>query len=179
MNRSLSILILFFTIFFLSDCKKTKEDVDEITEFDIDYSSSIAVPSNTISLNTPVNFTTPEIPTQSSGHLATNKTTQGLVDYIKLTKYNISVTNGNLDFLKSLTIFISASGMSETQVASKTNIPTGISSLGMDLNDVNIKDYIFKPGIQFRVALEIDASTLTGQNLFMDQTVHVKATVIK
>ncbi|MBK9285456.1 MAG: hypothetical protein IPM51_14225 [Sphingobacteriaceae bacterium] len=179
MNKTLTICFLTLVLFVFNGCKKTKEEVDEITEFDINYSSSVSVPSNTISLNTPVNFTTPEIPTASAGHLATNKTTQSLVESIKLTLFNVSVGTDNLDFLKSLTIYIKASGMSETLVASKNNIPSGITSIALDLNDVNIKEYIFQPGIQFRVALEIDASTLNGQTLILDQTVHVKATIIK
>lgn len=70
--------------------------------------------------------------------------------------------------------------MGETLVASKTSIPTGITNVAMDLQDVNIKDYIFLPNVQFRVNVVIDnASTLAGQTLIMDETVHVKATVIK
>ena len=33
--------------------------------------------------------------------------------------------------------------------------------------------------MKFRVTVTIDASTVNGQNLKMDQTVHVKATLIK
>jgi hypothetical protein len=137
------------------------------------------VPSNTISLNVPIDFTTPNVSTQSSSNLATNKTTQSLVDYIKLTKFDVGVGTDNLDFLKSLSIFIKASGMNETLVASKTNIPTGLTNISMDLNDVNIKDYIFQPNVQFRVSVTIDASTANGQTLLLEQTVHVKATVLK
>src|SRR4029078_3036617 len=105
-------------------CKKAKEEADEITEFDINYSSQISVPSQTMSVNVPVDFTTPNIPTNSSTNLASNKTTQSLVDFIKMSKFKISVGTGNLDLLKSLQIFVKANNMSETLVASKTNIPT-------------------------------------------------------
>lgn len=179
MKRIALILLLASVSLLFTTCKKTKEKADEITEFDIDYSTTVSVPSNTISLNVPVDFTTPDVPTQSSSKFALNKTTQGLVDYIKLTRFNISVGNGNLDFLKSLSIFIKASGMGETLVASKTSIPTGITTVAMDLQDVNIKDYIFLPNVQFRVNVVIDASTLAGQTLILDETVHVKATIVK
>lgn len=158
-------------------CKK--EEVDEITEFDISYSTAVMVPSNTISLNVPIDFTSPDVSTSSASKLTENKTAQNLVDYIKLTKFNVSVDSGNMDFLKSLSIYIKAAGKGETLVASKTSIPTGITSLALDLQDVNIKDYIFQPSVQFRVTVSIDASTLNSQNLTLDNTVHVKATIIK
>lgn len=179
MKKLALLLLMISTSLFFSDCQKTKEKADEITEFDIDYSTTVSVPSNTISLNVPIDFTTPDVPTQSSTKFALNKTTQGLVDYIKLTRFNISVGTGNLDFLKSLSIYIKASGMGETLVATKNPIPTGLTSIAMDLQDVNIKDYIFLPNVQFRVNVVIDASTLAGQTLIMDETVHVKATVVK
>lgn len=88
MKRIALILILTSVSFLFTTCKKTKEKADEITEFDIDYSTTVSVPSNTISLRcVPVDFTTPDVPTQSSSKFGTNKTTQGLVDYIKLTLF--------------------------------------------------------------------------------------------
>lgn len=178
MKKSLGLLIIAFMVMFNTSCKK--EEVNELTEFDINYTANLSVPSNTIPVNAqPIDFTTPNIPTNSTQKFTENKTIQSLVDQILLTKYNVSVGTGNLDFLKSLSIYIKADGMSETLVATKTNIPTGLTTLAMDLQDVNIRDYIFKPNIQFRVAVVIDASTLSGQTLIMDQTVHVKATVLK
>ncbi|MBK6986291.1 MAG: hypothetical protein IPH32_16840 [Bacteroidetes bacterium] len=49
----------------------------------------------------------------------------------------------------------------------------------MDLQDVNIKDYIFQDNIQFRVVATFDATAATDQVLKMDETVHVKATLLK
>ena len=107
-----------------------------------------------------------------------NNTTRELVSEIKLTKYNISVATGNLDFLKSLSIYIkSTSG--ETLIGTKTNIPAGVSETQLDLADVNIKSFIIEPSMKFRVTVTIDASTVNGQNLKMDQTVRVKAILSK
>jgi hypothetical protein len=179
MKKLFALLLISAFAFTNTTCKKAKEEADEITEFDINYSSQISVPSQTMSVNVPVDFTTPNIPTNSSTNLASNKTTQSLVDFIKMSKFKISVGAGNLDFLKSLQIFVKANNMSETLVASKTSIPTGITTVDADLPDVNIKDYIFQQNIQFRVSVVIDGSTVAGQTLIMDETVHVKATIIK
>lgn len=178
MKKVFNLLLVLSIIALNLSCKKTKEKVDEVTEFDINYSTNLSVPSNTIALNAPVDFTTPDVPTQSNAKFLENKTAQNLVDEIKMTKFNVSVSSGNLDFLKSLTIYIKASGMNEQTVATKTVIPTGVSSVALDLSDVNIKDYIFQSNIQFRVTITIDASTLNGQSLKLDETVHVKATVL-
>jgi hypothetical protein len=178
MKKLLSVIILAALVGLNISCKKTKEKVDEITEFDISYSTNLSVPSNTLPLTTPVDFTTPDVPTQSTTKFLEYKTTQELVDEIKFTKFRVSVSSGNLDFLKSLTIYIKASGVGEQIIASKNPIATGQTSVDLDLNDVNIKNYIFQQNIQFRVTVTIDASTLSGQTLKLDETVHVKATVL-
>lgn len=170
-------LILTLSVLSLS-CKKTKETVDELTEFDLNYTTNLTVPSHTLATNVPVDFTTPDISTNSSTKFSENKTTADLVSEIKLTKFNISVATGNLDFLKSLSIYIKTNN-GETLIGTKTNIPTGVNQTQLDLADVNIKSYIVEPSMKFRVTVTIDASTVNGQNLKMDQTVHVKATLIK
>jgi hypothetical protein len=45
----------------------------------------------------------------------------------------------------------------------------------MDLQDVNVKEYIFNDKIQFRVAVTIQTGLTATQQLKMDQTVRVKA----
>jgi len=177
MKKLLCLFFICLIICFNLSCKKTKEKVDQFTEFDINYTTNLSVPSNTINQNVPIDFTTPDIPTQSSSKFSDNKTAQELVQEIKMTKFDVSVASGNLDFLKSLSVYIKANGVSEQLVATKSNIPTGLSMLSMDLQDVNIKNFIFQSNIQFRVTVTIDASTLNGQNLKMDETVHVKAIV--
>ena len=98
-----------------------------------------------------------------------------------MTKFDLSVsgTGANLDFLKSITIYIKAANVGEQIIASKTLIPTGITALSLDLQNVNIKNYIFEDNIQFRVLAIFDATASVDQTLKMDETVHVKATLIK
>lgn len=158
----------------LSSCQKTKDQVNEATEFDINYSASLPVPSSSVSANVPVDFSTPDIPTTSSSRFASEKTTKDLISEIKLTKFNISTSSGNLDFLKSISISIQAAGLSDMAVASKTLVPTGQSSISADLSDVNIKDYIFKDNIRFKVSLTVNTALSSNQELKLEQTVRVK-----
>src|SRR4051812_2448680 len=94
-------LVVALTV--ISGCKK---EVDKLTEFDINYSSSVAVPAGSYAANVPTNFTTPQVPTQSASKFSAEKTAADHISEIKLSKFNISVSNGNLNALKSVSIYI-------------------------------------------------------------------------
>jgi hypothetical protein len=182
-----NITYLFIITLFIGGFSCKKKDVDKLTEFDINYSTNLTIPSASITVTTPttsVEFTTPNVPTQQSTKFSAEGTAQNLIDQIKMTKFDISAvssgtTSVNLDYLKSLTVYIKAAGVGEQMIATKTSIPTGATSLSMDLQDVNIKNYIFQDNIQFRVLAIFDASAATDQILKMDETVHINATLLK
>lgn len=174
MKKILGVSIILSLVVLNLSCKK-----DKITEFDIDYTSTLTIPSTSITVNVPADFNSPEIPTDSKDKFTSEKTVQNLVDEIKLTKFDLSVANGNLNFLKSLSIYLKTSGLGDVLIASKTSIPQGVSALAMDLENVNIKEYIFKDKIQFRVTVTIQTGLAATQQLKMDQTVHVKAKLVK
>jgi len=174
MKRLFSIFIVGGLLLVFGFCKKTKDQVNEATEFTIDYSTTLPVPSSSISANVPVEFTTPDIPTTSTTRFASEKTTKELIDEIKLTKFNISTNTGNLDFLKSISISIQASGLPGMAVASKTLIPSGQTSISADLGEVNIKDYIFKDNIQFKVSVTITTALGSDKELKLEQSIKVK-----
>ena len=171
----LSAIFLFVTV----QCEKTKDKVDELTEFDINYTANLTIPSTSYTLNTPVDISTPEIPTQSANKFSEQKTAQNLVSEIKMTKFDISTTGTDLNFLKSLSIYVKTSNLGDVLVATKSNIPTGITAVSADLSGANIKEHIFKDKIQFRVTLNFNTAPSGTQNLKMDQTVRIKATILK
>ncbi len=164
-------------------CKK--KEVEKLTEFDINYSNSIAMPSSSIAVNSPttsVEFVTPNVPTQQSSKFSAEKTSQSLIDQIKMTKFDVSVTGSgaNLDFLKTMNVYIKAANVGEQQIAGKSDFGAGITSASLDVYDVNIKDFIFQDNIQFRVVVTFDASaTVPNQTLKMNETVHVNAKLLK
>lgn len=169
-------------------CKKT--ETNKLTEFDINYSTNLSIPSSSVPATsssitpTTVEFTTPNVPTQQSEKFSAEGTAKSFIDQIKMTKFNISAvssgtTTANLDYLKSLTVYIKAVNVTEQMIATKTNIPSGVTSVSMDMLDVDIKEFIFQDNIQFRVVATFDATAATNQILKMDETVHVKAKLIK
>jgi hypothetical protein len=174
--KNAAITLVSVLLLGLGACQKTKEDVNKATEFDINYSTQVTVPSTSLNITAPADFTSPEIPTESSAKFADNSTTKDLIDEIKVSKLLISNPSGNLDFLNSMTIYLKTSGMGDVKIASKSNIPKGSTSVLADLDDVNIKDYIFKDKIQFRVTVNITTGNglNTEQKLKVDQTLHVK-----
>ena len=180
MKKTAVLLLCSLLIIGIGSCTKTKKAVDELTEFDINYTTNLNIPSTSFTtVTTPVDITTPNIPTASSSKFTSEKTTQDLVSEIKMTKFNISTTGSNLDFLKSVSIYIKSATQGELLVATKSNIPAGTTATSADLQNVNIKEYIFKDNIQFRVSFLFQTGSAGAQNLKLDQTVHVKATILK
>jgi len=165
----------------ITSCQKTKNDINKATEFDMSYTTGdITIPSST--LTTPagttqaIDFNTPDISTASASRFTSESTTQDLIDEIKMTKFNISNSSGNLNFIKSISIYIKTSGLGDILVASKTSIPQNVSTVDADLTSVNIKQYLFKDKIQFRVSATLIAGTGASgdQKLKTSQTMHVK-----
>lgn len=188
MKKILSFSFIIVLFVFSLSCKK--KEVDKSVDFNIDYTNNLTIPSASMTISnpsvtpTPVEFTTPNIPTQQATKFSEAGTSQNLIDKIVMTKFNISATSSgtttaNLDYLNSITIYIKAAGLADAMIASKSNIPNGISSIAMDLQDVNIKEYIFKDNIQFRILATFDATTPANQTLKLDETLRVSAKLLK
>lgn len=188
MKKILSFSFMIALFGFNLSCKK--KEVDKSFDFNIDYTTNLTIPSASMTVSnpsvtpTPVEFTTPNIPTQQATKFSEAGTSPNLIDKIVMTKFNLSAigtgtTTANLDYLNSITIYIKAAGIGEAMIASKSNIPDGISSIAMDLQEVNIKEYILQDNIQFRVQATFDATATTNQTLKMDETVRVSAKLLK
>lgn len=174
MKKAVLFVFAVMVVAGICSCEKTKDTINEATEFNIDYSTSLSIPSTSVSVSVPADFTTPEISTQSVSKFASEKTTQDLIDEIKLTRFNISNPSGNLDFLDSVSIYIKTGSVGDILVATKSKIPKGTAQVVADMKDVNIKTHISKEKIQFRVTVKITTGLTSNQQLKMDQTVRVK-----
>lgn len=170
-------------LFGVSSCQKTKDEIDQLTEFDIAYTNDAVIPassfSSTQTVTAPIDIKTPDIPTNSSANFANNKTSGDLISEIKMTKLELSVNSGNLDFVKSVTISINGTGLAETVIASKSAIPTGQTNVPLDMTNVNIKDFIKKDAFSFRIQGTVQTGGQLAQTLKMSEVIHVKATLIK
>ena len=172
-NNKIIIVVLFLSLIVLA-CNKYKKAI----EFDIPYSADFTITTGGMTLNAPIDFTTPDINTDISSRLGEHKTDIQFIDEIKYTEFKIMVkapVGQNLDFLKSIDLYISASGVNEKLVASKNPVPLGDSTIVMELPDVNIKNYITKEKFKIRALIVPDATLSQTVTLTMAQNVHVKA----
>ena len=175
MKKQLFYPLLALSCLFVLSCQKEKDKVNEATEFDLNYSTTLPIPAAAIVNTTvPVTFTSPDITTNSSSRFSSEKTTKEFISEIKFTKFKISTNTGNLDFLKSISISIQTDGMGDQAIATKTAIPQGQTSVDADLGDVNIKDYIFKDKIRFKVSVTVSTGVSSDQELKLEQTLRVK-----
>jgi hypothetical protein len=178
MKKQFLPVLLFLSILIFSGCKK----IDELTEFDIEYSTELTIPASGLSINQPITINSPEIPTNGVSKFTENNTAKNLIDEIKLSRFNISVVNptgANLDFMNSLEIYIAAGSISESLFAKKTPIPSGSSSIAMDLEGQNLKDYIFEDKFKMRLRLVPDQALTADVKIKIDQTMHVKGKRLK
>jgi hypothetical protein len=163
---TIRLITLSLIIFTGSSCDK----IDKLTQFQMAYNASVVIPSST-GINLPFNLFTPEIESNAESTFSVNNTRKDLIQEIKLTKLDLSITspsNGNFKFLKSITIFISAEGLSEIEIANKNDIPDNVGAfLSLDTKDVDLKEYIKKD--QFKLRL----NTITDEIIASDHHIDV------
>lgn len=159
-TRSHKIWILLVIGLFASCKKKNK-----LTQFTMSYAQTVVIPSST-GVNLPFNIFTPDMTTNSESTFEVNNTRKDLIQEIKLTKLDLLITspsNGNFQFLKSVEIYISASGLQEVMIAKKDNIPSDIGNyINLDCLNSDLKEYIKKD--QFKLRL----NTVTDQIITSD-----------
>lgn len=136
------------------------EEVNELTKFDIEYDKSFTVEANWGIIETPMSIPTPDITTNSEEKFSGNDTKKDLVEEIVLKELVLTVespSDSDLSFLKSLTLYIDADGMDETEIASSDSIPDDIGkTLDMETTSVDLKEYIFKDSFSLRTEVTTD-----------------------
>jgi len=163
-----------------SSCKKATDAINKLTEFDMSYTSDFTVPGSAVTVtNTPFNYTSDDIATNSSTTFAAQKTVADKVTEIKLTRLNMSTDAGrNFDYLKTITIYLQAPNQPEQQIATKAVVPAGVSSVDLDLSDVNIKGYLTGTTFKLRVSAVLNGTNATDQKITLAETAHVKASLL-
>ncbi len=170
------ILIICLVILSSISCK----EVDKLTEFNMDFNTQVTFPATPVS-NIPVSISSPSIPTNSSTVFSNRETRQDLIEEITLSKMDLNViapAGNNLDFFQSIEVFMSASDLPEVSIASKMNIPDGLSILVLEPSGANIKDYIKKADFSLRFAITTDEVTTQDHDLGIEMTYFVDAKLL-
>lgn len=171
---------LFVTVCLLllvSGCKK----IDRLTQFDMALDNSVVVPSTT-GVNLPVNLITPEVETNSEQTFESNDTRKDLVEEIRLTSLDLTITsptNSDFGFLRAISIYISADGLSETRIAWKDSVPaTAGPALALDVSGDDLKEYIKKDKYTLRVNTITDELLTSNQHIDIHAVFFVNAKLI-
>ena len=170
-------LFSLFIIVVSSGCKK----LSELTRFNIDYNTTATIPSAT-GINLPFNIFTPDVETNSSSTFSVNNTNKDLVEEIKLSTLRLELTSpsgADFSFLKSVNIYISASGLPEVKMAWKDVVPDNAgATINLDVSSADLKEYIKKDKFSLRLNSVTDELITAEHRLNIFSTFAVDAKVL-
>ncbi|GAA4843588.1 hypothetical protein GCM10023331_30680 [Algivirga pacifica] len=139
----------------------------------MDYQTEVEVPS-LIGIEFPLKVLTPKIETNSESTFALNDTRKDMVEQVLLKELTLSVTTpsgGDFSFLESMTVFLTAEGLEEIEVASIKNIPWQVgNTLTLTPTGADLQEYIKKDEFQLRL------NTVTDELITQDYTINIDAT---
>ncbi|MDW7692292.1 hypothetical protein R9C00_13870 [Flammeovirgaceae bacterium SG7u.111] len=173
-KKTLTALALSFLLFSCSQ-------IDELTQFNLDYDASVVISSSTV-LDLPFTVITPEIESNSESEFAVNNTKKDLIEEIVLTKLTLTITSptdGNFDFLESTSIYISADGLDDVEIASKTNIGNGVGNfLELETSGVNLKEYVIKDNFTLKLKNVTDELITSDHHIDIHSEFFVDAKIL-
>ncbi|VBB46905.1 conserved hypothetical protein [uncultured Paludibacter sp.] len=143
----------------LTGCK----ELSKLTIIKLPYSVEIVIPDNLPILASPTPIETPEVQTNTETSLGNQGYNLNMVEKVSLEKFELvikSPSDGDLNFFKSIKIYIAAEGLPETLVAEK-DVPdsdgTRLTTITLNCKDVDLKDYFLKDKITFKTTVTTDA----------------------
>lgn len=168
------LLIILSIVAITTSCKK----VHDVFTFDINNSSSFTISSQS-GLNLPFSIPTPDINTSSESEFENNNTKASLVKEIILKKITLKITSPSdqtFKFLKNITIYISADGEKEIELAKLENITNDVSNT-IDLTPTKslLDVYVKKDKYKLRTEVTIDEVVLHDVNVDVNLTFQVTA----
>ncbi|PCJ88721.1 MAG: hypothetical protein COA57_03200 [Flavobacteriales bacterium] len=172
MKKPIALFSLIVLLIFA--CK----DKDELLTFKLSVSEEFTVPAFQYVVDTVLTVNVNDIPTNSDKLFKDNGTSSDFVKDIKLSAMSITIvspTSQNLDFLKTISIYISADGLSEILLASKTTVPTGITTLDLDVSGEAMDDYIKGDFIDLKVETGADETLPQDTELKTDMEFSITA----
>jgi hypothetical protein len=177
MKRIFTLIFLLFIGLIQPGCKV----VDKLTQFTMDYDESIVI-SSLIGINLPFNLFTPAISTNSESTFEVNETRKDLIEKIVLRKLELTLTlpqGSDFSFLKAATVFISAEGLPELEIATIDNIADNVGNfLQFSTYDTDLKDYIKKDQISLRLNTTTDELILSDQEVKVHTEFFVDARIL-
>ena len=146
---------LFFIMFGFTGC----ESLSKMTQFDMEFTQSVTIPTSTIVV-LPIDIATPDIETNSQSTFSAKKVDPKLIEKIALKKLQLNVTSpadGDFGFLKSIKIYITAEGLTEKKIAWLDDVPANAGlTLELNVSKTDLKEFILKDKFTLRVEATTD-----------------------
>lgn len=154
-NIMKAFIAIFSLILLFTGCGKE----NSLTDFKMDFTSSVTIPSSS-TIGLPFSLDTPPVESNSESEFESNDTRKDLITSIKLEELTLTITSpssGNFDFLKSITIYIEAEGLTEKLVATKTDIQDGVGKfVSLTVQGQELQEFIKKDNFSLRLSTETD-----------------------
>ncbi|GGW57508.1 hypothetical protein GCM10008085_06380 [Winogradskyella epiphytica] len=161
----------------LSNC----DVIDELTHFDIDLQTNYSVPATTL-IDTPFNFNTPEVTTESESTFENNDTNSNLIESIKLKRIKLTIdspTEGNFNFLREMHVYIKADNVEEVEIANIYDLQnTNSNNLELDVLGEELEAYIKKDSYQLRIKTITDETLNQTHDITIDTKFRVDAKIL-
>ena len=168
MKKACVLFLSIVSILLTGGCDK----IDELTQFEMEFNETVVIPSST-GIDLPFNIFTPDIESNSESTFSSNNTRKDLIEEILLTEMELTLSSpdsGDLGFLKSIEIYISAEGVSEEKIAWNENIPNDVGKvISLETSSVDLKEFIKKD--QFKLELK----TTTDEIITSDHQIEVRS----
>lgn len=166
MKTQISLFLSLFLV--VAGCK----EVDKLTQFSMDYSNNVTIPSSS-GVNLPFSVFTPPTETDSESKFEVNDTRKDLIEEIMLTELELTLTSpsdGDFSFLESIRIFIEADGLDGKEIAWNEDVPDNVgNTLQLNTSNSDLQAYIKKESFRLRI------TTVTDETLNTDHDINVRS----
>lgn len=178
-----ALLLLFVPVLIIA-CNKTKQ----LTEVNVDLPYTLELdagkfPDSAHYASLPpgglkVDFPTLPLTPNAQSYLDQYNTTANKINSVTLKSLVLQMTSPpgrNLDFLKRVTVSLSADTLATIRVAHLENIPKGQTSISLNDTSADLKPYFLQPVIYVQISATFDSIPPSGTHINAITTFHLSA----
>jgi len=167
------LLIIAAAAFTFSGCIKNLTNINKEIDYSQEFSFS-GVPGGGTTLppgGVRANFPIFAFATNAQQYIDQYKTSSDKITSLKLAKCNLTMSlpaNGNFDYVDSIQIYLSATGLNEKLAAYKYDIPKGQNTISLDKSTDEFKEYFLKDSMYVRVSAHFVAVPDSNSKINME-----------
>jgi hypothetical protein len=159
----------------LASCTKL---LDTLTTFQFKRDATFFMPSSA-TLGVPISLNSTEVQTSHETEFENNNTSIENVEYIKVVALSLEIITpetGDFNFLKSITLNISADGLPDKVIAEKADLSNdGLSKIDLDVSSEDLKPYLTAEKFKLKIEAVTDKVLTTDYDIKTESTFEAKA----